>query len=55
MNGWPPDEVARIDEINRMEWRAAGEPTRLRLLALCAEAEYWVVRTENDPSGNDDP
>lgn len=41
MNGWTPDEVARIDEITRMEWRAANEPTLFKATELLQREQRW--------------
>lgn len=34
MNGWTSEDLDKIDEINRMEWRAAAEPTLWRMTHL---------------------
>jgi hypothetical protein len=41
MNGWTPEEINRIDEINRMEWRAASQPTLWKMTTLLQKETGW--------------
>jgi hypothetical protein len=41
VNGWTPEELDKVAEINRMEWRAAAEPTLFKATELLQREQRW--------------